>query len=98
VVTPRASPAKLTQKIGTVRIEGRLDKGEAAESQQLCRTAGASHRPVKIIRHGHFPEKDEQTTTVIAHDGKDGQLTRGRGALSFRIGDFFSGKTKSRCD
>src|SRR5439155_3718815 len=29
---------------------------------------------------------------VIAHDGTDGQMVRGRGALSFRIGDFFSGK------
>jgi hypothetical protein len=33
-----------------------------------------------------------QTTTVIAHNGDDGQITRGKGALSFRIGDFFSGK------
>jgi hypothetical protein len=29
---------------------------------------------------------------VIAHNGEEGQITRGRGALSFRVGDFFSGK------
>jgi hypothetical protein len=37
-------------------------------------------------------EAEPQTTTVIAHNGEDGQITRGRGALLFRIGDFFSGK------
>ena len=29
--------------------------------------------------------------TVIANDGTDGQMIRGRGALTFRIGNFFSG-------
>ncbi|HJZ67412.1 MAG TPA: hypothetical protein VKF81_04635, partial [Blastocatellia bacterium] len=37
-------------------------------------------------------EDDNRTTTVIAHNGEEGQITRGKGALSFRIGDFFSGK------
>src|SRR5204862_1626960 len=31
-------------------------------------------------------------TTVIARDGVDGQITRGRGDLSFRLGDFYSGR------
>jgi len=28
---------------------------------------------------------------VLVHDGQEGQLTRTRGALSFRVGDLFSG-------
>ena len=31
--------------------------------------------------------------TVVTHDGTDGQMTRGRGALSFRLGDFFRSGT-----
>jgi hypothetical protein len=33
---------------------------------------------------------------VIANDGTDGQMIRGRGALTFRIGDFFSGADKEQ--
>jgi hypothetical protein len=36
-------------------------------------------------------EDDERTTTVIAHNGDEGQIIRGKGALSFRIGDFYRG-------
>ncbi len=35
-------------------------------------------------------------TTVIAHDGVDGQVSRTRGALEFRFGDFFSGSDKEQ--
>src|SRR5204863_1605466 len=35
--------------------------------------------------------EDPQTPTVIANNGTDGQMIRGRGALTFRIGNFFSG-------
>src|SRR5205814_4779649 len=41
-------------------------------------------------------DNDTQTATVIAHDGTDGQIIRDRGALSFRIGDFFSGNDQEQ--
>ena len=48
--------------------------------------------PVEENASWTIPGQDEpQTPTVIAHDGTDGQMVRGRGALSFRIGNFFSG-------
>ncbi|PYS79667.1 MAG: hypothetical protein DMF70_12640, partial [Acidobacteria bacterium] len=37
-----------------------------------------------------------EAATVIAHDGSEAQLTRTRGALTFRIGDFFSGNDKEQ--
>src|SRR5207247_1823201 len=37
-----------------------------------------------------------QPVTVVANDGKDGQIVRERGALSFRLGDFFSGNDKEQ--
>src|SRR5262249_32395738 len=37
-------------------------------------------------------ENEGEAATVLAHNGEDGLITRGSGALSFRIGDFFSGK------
>src|SRR5262249_20249432 len=37
-------------------------------------------------------EADEpRVGTVVAHNGDDGEIIRGRGALSFRIGDFLRG-------
>src|SRR5205814_10048708 len=36
------------------------------------------------------------SATVIAHDGTDGQVSRTRGALTFRVGDFFSGNDKEQ--
>jgi hypothetical protein len=34
--------------------------------------------------------------TVVAHDGRDGQLTSTSGALTFRTGDFFAGDDRER--
>jgi hypothetical protein len=37
-------------------------------------------------------EDEPHTSTITAHNGEEGQITRGKGALSFRLGDFYSGK------
>ena len=34
---------------------------------------------------------EAEPATVLANNGSDGQIIRNRGALSFRLGDFFSG-------
>src|SRR5437660_1792382 len=36
----------------------------------------------------------DNALTLIGHDGKNGQVANTRGALTFRFGDFFSGKDK----
>ena len=69
---------------------------EPAESQQLSGQQAQAIGPVEDNSSWTIPGKDGQTTTVIAHDGTDGQLIRGSGALSFRLGDFFSGTDKEQ--
>src|SRR6185503_18212096 len=41
-------------------------------------------------------ETERQTATVIAHTGSEGQLVRGSGALSFRLGDFYRGQDQEQ--
>ena len=38
-----------------------------------------------------LPADSAEAATILTHDGKEGQLSRSRGALTFRVGDFFSG-------
>jgi hypothetical protein len=90
VVTAKSVSGKLTQKIGTVRVEENSVSVQPAEA--LSASQAQTIGPVEENSSWTIPGQDEpQTPTVIAHDGTDGQMIRGRGALSFRIGNFFSG-------
>jgi hypothetical protein len=92
VVTAKSISGKLTQKIGTVSVEEKSVSVQPAESQQLSAPQAQTIGPVEENSSWTIPTKDEpQTPTVIANDGTDGQMIRGRGALTFRIGNFFSG-------
>ena len=62
------------------------------KSKQLSAAQAQYIGPVEENSSWTIAGKDEpQTPTVIANDGTDGQMIRGRGALTFRIGNFFSG-------
>ena len=92
VVTVKNISGRLTQRIGMVTIGDHSINIEAVDSQRLTTQQAQAIGPVEENSSWTLMgEKENQTTTVIAHDGADGQLTRGRGALSFRLGDFFSG-------
>jgi hypothetical protein len=92
VVTAKTVSGKLTQKIGTVSVAEQAVSVLPAESKQLSAAQAQYIGPVEENSSWTIASKDEpQTPTVIANDGTDGQMIRGRGALSFRIGDFFSG-------
>jgi hypothetical protein len=97
VVTTKSVSGKLTQKIGAVTIEEKSVSVQLAESPQLSAAQAQTIGPVEENSSWTIPGKDEpQTTTVIAHDGSDGQMIRGRGALTFRIGNFFSGNDQEQ--
>jgi hypothetical protein len=92
VVSVKSLSGKLTQRIGTINISDQQVTLEPAQASKL------NHRQAQAVgpmEEGSsltvLKENEPQTTTVIAHDGEDGQITRGRGALLFRIGDFFRG-------
>ena len=92
VVTAKSISGKLTQKIGAVSVAEKSVSVQPAESQQLSAPQAQTIGPVEENSSWMIAGKDEpQTGTVIANDGTDGQMIRGRGALTFRIGDFFSG-------
>jgi hypothetical protein len=93
VVTVKNLSGRITQRIGSVRVEKSVASLQpAAASQMTAQQSDAigpveENAPLTILNDG-----EPQTATVIAHNGDEGQIIRGRGALSFRIGDFFRGK------
>jgi hypothetical protein len=93
LVTVKSLSGKLTQRIGSIRVEKSTAIVEAIAASQMTaqqtEAIGAVEENASVTVLG---EGEAQTPTVIAHNGTEGQLIRGQGALSFRIGDFFSGK------
>src|SRR6266487_4842804 len=97
VVTVKNIAGKIMQKLGAIRV-GEKDVSVApAETAQLSPQQTQAIGPLEENSSWTVVEgKENQTATVIAHDGTDGQITRGRGALSFRLGDFFSGNDQEQ--
>jgi hypothetical protein len=97
VVTVKNLSGKITQRIGAVRVDKGVASLQPAATAQMSAQQSDAVGPVEenaaltILTDG-----ETQTGTVIAHDGTDGQLIRGRGALSFRLGDFFSGTDREQ--
>jgi hypothetical protein len=93
VITVKRLSGKLTQRIGSVTVEKNSASVQPIDASQMTAQQSQAIGPVEENASlTVLKEDDNRTTTVIAHNGEDGQITRGRGALSFRIGDFFSGK------
>jgi hypothetical protein len=97
VVTIKNIAGRITQKLGTVKVGEQEVSVSAAETAQLTPQQSQAIGPIEDNSSWTVLDgKENQTPTVIAHDGTDGQIVRGRGALSFRIGDFFSGSDKEQ--
>jgi len=97
VVTAKSVSGRLTQKLGTVTVAENSASVQPADSPKLSVQQTQAIGPVEEDSSWTIAGKDEpQTPTVIANDGTDGQMIRGRGALTFRIGDFFSGIDKEQ--
>jgi len=93
VVTVKTIAGKLIQRIGSVIVEKNTAVLKSADASQLSAQQTEAIGPVEEDSSWVVLKDDQRPpVTVIAHDGEHGQITRGRGALSFRIGDFFSGK------
>jgi hypothetical protein len=97
VVTVKSRSGRITQKLGSVLVEQSSASVQVVTAAQLtAQQAGAigpieEHAALSVIK-----EDESQTATVVAHNGEEGQLVRGRGALSFRLGDLFSGKDREQ--
>ena len=92
VATVKNLSGRFSQKLGKVSISADQVSMQAVGATELNAVQTQAIGPLEenaslvILQPGESP-----AATVIAHDGNDGQLTRTRGALSFRFGDFFSG-------
>jgi microcystin-dependent protein len=93
VITSKGLSGRMSQKLGRITIENAAASVQPMDMTQLTAQQSQAVGPLEenafltVLKEG-----ETQTATVIAHNGIEGQLIRGRGALSFRIGDFFSGK------
>src|SRR5262249_4958071 len=93
VVTTKGLSGRITQKLAALRVAENVVSLHAVELSEVTPQQAQAIGPLEenaslvVLR-----EDDVKTPTVVAHNGEEGQITRGRGALSFRIGDFFTGK------
>ena len=93
VVTTKSLSGRLDQKSGKLTIKNGVASIHSIDATQFTAQQMQAIGPLEenasltVLKEG-----ESQTSTVIAHDGMDGQIVRGKGALSFRIGDFFSGR------
>jgi hypothetical protein len=93
VVTVKSLSGRIAERIGTVTVEKGFASVQAVDASHLTRQQSDAVGPLGEDAPLMVPKEEERpTTTVLAHNGEEGQITRGKGALSFRIGDFFSGK------
>ena len=93
VITVKSISGRITQRLGSVIVEKATANVQPVDLSQMTTQQTQAIGPMEENASLTVLKEDEnQTTTVLAHNGEDGQITRGKGALSFRIGDFFSGK------
>jgi hypothetical protein len=85
VVTIRDVSGRMDTKHGTVLLQG---------GQASLKLGEGGKVGVVEPEQGLTTVADGSATalTIVAHDGQEGQVVSTRGPLSFRIGDFFSGK------
>src|SRR5215813_6672668 len=97
VVTVKSLSGKLTQKLGAINLADRFVTVEPAQASTLNAKLAQAIGPLQEDSSLQVIRPDEQLTTVVStHSGEEGQITRGRGALSFRLGDFYSGKDQEQ--
>jgi hypothetical protein len=97
VVTVKSISGRLTQKLGTVSVGEKEVRVGPAETAKLTFVQQQTIGPIEDNSSWTIvDDKENPTTTVIAHNGTEGQVIRGRGALSFRLGNFFTGNDKEQ--
>jgi len=97
VVTVKSLSGRLSERIGSVSIGEKQVELQRAEATQLTTAQQQAVGPIEENATLTILKADEtEATTVLANNGSDGQIIRDRGALSFRLGDFFSGNDKEQ--
>ncbi|HEY5839817.1 MAG TPA: hypothetical protein VIT19_12330 [Pyrinomonadaceae bacterium] len=97
VLTIKSLSGRLSQRVGTVTVNEEKTAISTAAAVPLSLAQQQTIGPVEgnaafTVLH----ESDTAAITAVTHDGTEGQVARTRGALSFRMGDFFSGRDKEQ--
>ena len=87
VITIRDLSGKLSTKQGSVILQAGQPSLKLPESESVDVL-----EPDKSL--ARVTDPPNTALTLMTHDGQDGQIVNTRGALTFRFGDFFSGKDK----
>jgi len=96
VLTIKSLSGRLSQRMGRVRVDEKQAVMEAAGAQ-LSSAQQQTIGPVEGNAGFNLQEGSEaEAITTVTHDGAKGQLNRTRGALSFGVGDLFSGSDKEQ--
>jgi hypothetical protein len=97
VVTIKNLSGRLSQKLGQVTVSAKATQLRSAAVAELSPRQAHAIGPVEGEEElTVLPAEDAQPVTVLANKGDEAQLTRTRGALTFRVGDFFSGTDKEQ--
>src|SRR6266516_2557031 len=110
VVTVKSLSGKVSRKLGTLLVQEKQLAVQPISSAQLTpEQSQALSQTLAAGEQAQFAGALEDATaltvvsegepdaiTTVAHDGNHGEITRSRGALSFRLGDFFSGKDEEQ--
>jgi len=92
LIAVKSLAGRITERIGALVVSKGAASLRPAEVSQMTAQQSQAVGPIEENLSINILSTDEpQTPTVIAHNGEDGQITRGRGALSFRLDDFFRG-------
>ena len=98
VVTVKNLSGRLSQKLGLVTVSGEATKLRPAGVAELSPRQTQAVGPIEGEDEGLavMSAADAQPVTVLANNGDEAQLARTRGALTFRVGDFFSGNDQEQ--
>src|SRR2546421_6988405 len=98
VVTVKSLSGRFSQKLGLASVNGQSTTLRSAAVSELNGRQAQAVGPIEAADEELVVKsaEDAQPVTVLAHTGEEAELTRTRGALSFRVGDFFSGNDKEQ--
>jgi hypothetical protein len=97
VLTIKSLSGRLSQRMGLVTVTDKKAAVKPVGASQLTLAQQQIIGPVEEnAAFTILQESKAEAMSAVTHDGTDGQMARTRGALSFRMGDFFSGKDEEQ--
>jgi hypothetical protein len=97
VVSANSVSGQASQRTGALQLSAgvvtlkSLASAELNSTQRQSLTSADATASISILQPGEI-----NAAATVAHNGTDAQVSRTRGALTFRLGDFFSGTDREQ--